>query len=228
MTSGITEINDDLLEIQPQQINFTFELGKQSSCTIELTNHTNHHVAFQTTNPNKYGVIPNLGILKPNSICDITATMLAQSVAPPDLRCKDMFQIQGTMVHRGTAEEDITSNTFSKESGKYIEEKIRKIFLTRAPQSPVLDGITATGIDDFEDMKSKINFMDSKLKKLTQVWSKETLKTKYITDLTQENDELQHELAQKMEYTMKLTKEKDKLQGDLAALKAKYPKRKSF
>ncbi|GMI80550.1 vesicle associated protein, VAMP/SYNAPTOBREVIN-ASSOCIATED PROTEIN 27-1 [Hibiscus trionum] len=112
MTSEITEI-------QPQQINFTFELGKQSSCKIELTNHTNHHVAFQvkTTNLNKYGVIPNPGILKPNSICDITATMLAQSVAPPDLRCKDMFQIQGTMVHRGTAEEDITFNTFSKESG---------------------------------------------------------------------------------------------------------------
>ncbi|GMI80551.1 hypothetical protein HRI_001724400 [Hibiscus trionum] len=76
--------------------------------------------------------------------------------------------------------------------------------------------------------------------KLTQVWSKvtqekgqlrgelETLKTKYITELTQENDELQHELARKMEYTIKLTKEKDKLQGDLAALKAKYPKSKSF
>ena len=89
--------------------------------------------------------------------------MQAQRVAPPDLMCKDKFLIQSTVVPFGTAEEDITSDMvricqcndcsicfydvllffiqFSKESGKHIEDKKLKVFLTSPPYSPVLAAI---------------------------------------------------------------------------------------
>ncbi|GMI69807.1 vamp/synaptobrevin-associated protein 27-2 [Hibiscus trionum] len=130
----------ELLEIHPQELNFTFGLEKQSSCLIQLTNNTDQYVAFKvkTTSPKKYCAIPNTGIVKPKSIYDFSVTMQAQSVAPPDLMCKDKFLIQSRVIPLGTAEEDITSNIFSKESGRQVEEKKLKVFLTSPPQSPVL------------------------------------------------------------------------------------------
>ncbi|OMO53732.1 Major sperm protein [Corchorus capsularis] len=130
----------ELLEIHPQELKFTFELKKQSSCLIQLTNKTDQYVAFKvkTTSPKKYCVRPNTGIVKPNSTSDFTVTMQAQRVAPPDLMCKDKFLIQSTVVPLGTAEEDITSDMFSKEGSKYIEEKKLKVFLTSPTHSPVL------------------------------------------------------------------------------------------
>ncbi|XWS14004.1 hypothetical protein CRYUN_Cryun36dG0087100 [Craigia yunnanensis] len=136
-------MTSELLEIHPQELKFTFELKKQSSCLIQLTNKTDQYVAFKvkTTSPKKYCVRPNTGIVKPKSISDFTVTMQAQRVAPPDLMCKDKFLIQSTVVPFGTAEEDITSDMFSKESGKHIEDKKLKVFLTSPPYSPVLAAI---------------------------------------------------------------------------------------
>ncbi|XP_039022544.1 vesicle-associated protein 2-2-like [Hibiscus syriacus] len=136
-------MTSELLEIHPQQLNFTFELKKQSSCLIQLTNNTDQYVAFKvkTTSPKKYCVRPNTGIVKPKSTYDFTVTMQAQSVAPPDLMCKDKFLIQSTVIPLGTSEEDIIANIFSKESGRHIQEKKLKVFLTSPPQSAVLTAI---------------------------------------------------------------------------------------
>ncbi|PON80279.1 Vesicle-associated membrane-protein-associated protein [Parasponia andersonii] len=130
----------DLLEIQPRELKFTFELKKQSSCAIQLSNNSNHYVAFKvkTTSPKKYCVRPNTGIIKPKATCDFTVTMQAQSIAPPDLQCKDKFLIQSTVVHAGTTQEDITSKLFSKDCEKYIEEKKLRVVLMSPPSSPVL------------------------------------------------------------------------------------------
>ncbi|TYH50371.1 hypothetical protein ES332_D10G202000v1 [Gossypium tomentosum] len=136
-------MTSELLEIHPLELKFTFELKKQSSCLIQLTNKTDQYVAFKvkTTSPKKYCVRPNTGIVKPKSTYDFTVTMQAQRVAPPDLICKDKFLIQSTVIPFGTAEEDITSDRFSKESGKHIEEKKLKVFLTSPSNSPVLTAI---------------------------------------------------------------------------------------
>ncbi|XVE82043.1 hypothetical protein DITRI_Ditri15bG0115100 [Diplodiscus trichospermus] len=133
----------ELLEIHPQELKFTFELKKPSSCLIQLTNKTDQYVAFKvkTTSPKKYCVRPNTGIVKPKSVSDFTVIMQAQRVSPPDLMCKDKFLIQSMVVPFGTAEEGITSNMFSKESGKHVEEKKLKVFLTSPPHSPVLAAI---------------------------------------------------------------------------------------
>lgn len=130
----------ELLDIQPKELTFTFELKKQSSCSIQLFNNSNQYVAYKvkTTSPQKYCVRPNTGVLEPNGACDFTVTMRAQRASPPDMYCNDKFLIQSTVVPSGTREEDVTSNMFAKGNGKYIEEKKLKVVLLSPPESPVL------------------------------------------------------------------------------------------
>lgn len=131
---------EELLDIQPLELKFTFEVKKQSTCVIQLGNKSDQCVAFKvkTTSPKKYCVRPNVSIIKPKAISDFTVTMQAQRVAPPDLQCKDKFLIQGIVVPFGTSDEDITSDMFAKDSGKYVEEKKLRVILMSPPQSPVL------------------------------------------------------------------------------------------
>ncbi|XP_073150239.1 vesicle-associated protein 2-2-like isoform X2 [Henckelia pumila] len=127
-----------LVEILPREIKFIFEVKKQSSCTVHLTNATEQYVAFKvkTTSPKKYCVRPNVGIIKPRSTCDFVVTMQAQKSAPLELQCKDKFLIQSTVVPFGTTEEGITSDMFAKDSENYIEETKIRVVLTSAPNSP--------------------------------------------------------------------------------------------
>ncbi|GAV68016.1 LOW QUALITY PROTEIN: Motile_Sperm domain-containing protein, partial [Cephalotus follicularis] len=92
----------------------------------------------KTASPKKYCVRPNTGIIKPKATCDFTVTMQAQQVAPQDLECKDKFLIQSTVVPFGTTGEDITSDMFAKDSGKFIEDMKLRVVLVSPPQSPVL------------------------------------------------------------------------------------------
>ncbi|GAB4843551.1 hypothetical protein Ancab_013514 [Ancistrocladus abbreviatus] len=124
-------MSSELLSVQPRELKFTFEVKKQSTCSIELDNKTDQYVAFKvkTTSPKKYCVKPNAGVIKPKATFDFTVVMQAQNLAPPDLQCKDKFLIQSTVVPNGTTEEDITSDMFAKDSGKLIEEKKLKVVL---------------------------------------------------------------------------------------------------
>ncbi|KAF5196237.1 Vesicle-associated protein 1-1 [Thalictrum thalictroides] len=135
-----------LLKIIPGELKFTFELKKQSSCSVQLVNNSDQYVAFKvkTTNPKKYCVRPNVGVIHPNATCDFTVTMQAQRVVPPELQCKDKFLIQGTIVPYGTAEDAIPPDMFAKDSGNYLEETKLKVVLTSPPLSPVL--LPANGV----------------------------------------------------------------------------------
>ncbi|KAH7571977.1 hypothetical protein JRO89_XS04G0178200 [Xanthoceras sorbifolium] len=136
-------MNTQLLEIQPRELIFIFELKKQSSCSVRLTNNTQQYVAFKvkTTTPKKYCVRPNVGIISPKSACDFTVTMQSQGVAPPDMVCKDKFLIQSTVVPAGTTDEDIEPSMFSKDKGKYMQENKLRVILISPPNSPVLSPI---------------------------------------------------------------------------------------
>ncbi|GMI79072.1 vamp/synaptobrevin-associated protein 27-2 [Hibiscus trionum] len=139
-------MNAQLLEIEPKELKFVFTLKKQCFCSVTLANNTNQYVAFKvkTTSPKKYCVRPNVGIVMPKSTYDFTVTMQAQREAPPDMICRDKFLIQSTVVPSGTTDEDITSATFVKDSGRYIEENKLKVTLISPPQSPVLSPINGT------------------------------------------------------------------------------------
>ncbi|KAE8038705.1 hypothetical protein FH972_011184 [Carpinus fangiana] len=130
----------DLLNIQPTELKVLFELKRQSSCSIQLTNKTDKYVAFKvkTTNPKKYCVRPNAGIVLPRTTCNVTVTMQAPKEIPLDLQCKDKFLLQSVVVPDGATTKDITPEMFNKEDGKVVEEfKMRVIYIPANPPSPV-------------------------------------------------------------------------------------------
>ncbi|KAI3866345.1 hypothetical protein MKW92_051129 [Papaver armeniacum] len=126
----------DLLDIQPTELRFPFELKKQNSCSLRLSNTNDECVAFKfkTTNPKKYCVRPNVGIVLPGKTCDVSITMQAQGVAPPDMECKDKFLVQSVVTAPTTAVDGVTPEMFNKGSGKVVEEfKLRVIFVLANP-----------------------------------------------------------------------------------------------
>ncbi|XP_031502197.1 vesicle-associated protein 1-1-like isoform X1 [Nymphaea colorata] len=136
--------SDELLSIQPNELRFPFELKKQISCAIQLTNQTDNYVAFKvkTTNPKKYCVRPNTGIVLPRSTCDVVVTMQAQRESPPDMQCKDKFLLQSVVATPGATQKDITPEMFNKEAGNHVEEcKLRVLYVSPPqPPSPVAEG----------------------------------------------------------------------------------------
>ncbi|WRX09782.1 Major sperm protein (MSP) domain - like 2 [Theobroma cacao] len=122
---------------------FKVELRKQSTCSMQLTNKTEKYVAFKvkTTNPKKYCVRPNTGVVLPGSTCNVTVTMQAQKEAPPDMQCRDKFLLQSVVAPDGTTNKDVTSEMFNKENGRVVEEfKLRVIYIPANPPSPVPEG----------------------------------------------------------------------------------------
>ncbi|XP_058778207.1 vesicle-associated protein 1-2-like [Vicia villosa] len=134
----------DLLNIEPVELKFIFELKKQISCSLILSNKTDSYVAFKvkTTNPKKYCVRPNTGIVLPRSTCDVIVTMQAQKEAPPDMQCKDKFLLQSVRVNDGANAKEITPEMFNKEAGHVVEEcKLRVVYVAPPqPPSPVQEG----------------------------------------------------------------------------------------
>ncbi|KAK7269273.1 hypothetical protein RIF29_21995 [Crotalaria pallida] len=142
-----------LIEIEPKELEFIFELKKQSTCSVLLTNNTKHYVAFKvkTTSPKKYSVRPNVGVLLPKSTSEFIVTMQAQREAPADMVCKDKFLIQSTMVPAETNSEDVNSSLFVKDGSRYVEENKLKVALISPPSSPEfspMSGEFKYGLDD--------------------------------------------------------------------------------
>ncbi|KAL3508039.1 hypothetical protein ACH5RR_033421 [Cinchona calisaya] len=136
-------VKKQLLDVQPHELKFIFEVKKQSSCAVHLGNLSDQYVVFKvkTTSPKKYCVRPNIGVIKPKSTYDFTVTMQAQKLAPSDMQCKDKFLVQSTVAPFGTTEDDITPGMFAKDGGKYVEECKLKVFLTSPSHSPVLSPV---------------------------------------------------------------------------------------
>ncbi|KGN66550.2 vesicle-associated protein 1-3-like [Cucumis sativus] len=167
-------MDKQLLEVHPKELKFIFEVRKQSSCSIQLTNNELHYVAFKvkTTNAQKYCVRPNKGVINPLSNCEVTFTMQAQKMAPPDMKCKDKFLIQSTIVpFEANLHEDLTStyNLFEKNGSKNIEERRLGTILVKAEStSPTIETLRVEVSNqskdtEIEELKLKITELDRKL-----------------------------------------------------------------
>uniref|UniRef100_A0ACD5Z1R3 Uncharacterized protein n=2 Tax=Avena sativa TaxID=4498 RepID=A0ACD5Z1R3_AVESA len=119
----------ELLGIDPSELRFAFELKKQISCSLHLTNTTDGYIAFKvkTTSPKKYCVRPNNGIVAPRSTFDVLVTMQAQREAPPDMHCRDKFLVQSAVVSKESTPKDISGDMFTKESGNVVDEARLKV-----------------------------------------------------------------------------------------------------
>lgn len=132
----------ELLNVDPVEMKFPFELKKQISCSLQVSNKTEEHVAFKikTTNPKKYCVRPNTGIVLPRSSCDIVVTMQAQKDAPTEMQCKDKFLLQSVIAPAGATPKEITAEMFNKDQGKVEECKLKVVYVApRQPPSPVAE-----------------------------------------------------------------------------------------
>ncbi|XP_047981350.1 vesicle-associated protein 1-3-like isoform X2 [Salvia hispanica] len=147
----------ELLRIQPSELKFPFEVRKQSSCALQLANRTDQYVAFKvkTTNPKRYSVRPNVGVVLPYSVCNITVTMQAHKEAPPDMQCRDKFLVQSVIVPNGTTTKDINQEMFNREGEKFVDEfRLRVIFIPANPPSPVPEEdeeVSSPGTSSTED-----------------------------------------------------------------------------
>jgi len=126
-------VGNQLVSVYPDELKFTFELEKQSYCDLKVVNNTENHVAckVKTTSPKKYFVRPNTGVVDPWDSCIIRVTLQAQREYPPDMQCKDKFLLQSTIVPPNTDVDDLPQDSFTKDSGKAIEEcKLRVTYVS--------------------------------------------------------------------------------------------------
>ncbi|KAM0858380.1 hypothetical protein ACQ4PT_033629 [Festuca glaucescens] len=133
----------ELLGIDPGELRFAFELKKQISCSLHLTNRTDEYIAFKvkTTSPKKYCVRPNNGIVAPRSTFDVLVTMQAQREAPPDMQCRDKFLVQSAIVSQDIAPQDITGVMFTKGSGNVVDEvRLKVVYAPPSQQASINEG----------------------------------------------------------------------------------------
>ncbi|KAL4369475.1 hypothetical protein GQ457_05G000210 [Hibiscus cannabinus] len=193
----------DFISIHPSELKFPFELRRQSSCSMQLTNRTEKYVAFKvkTTNPKKYCVRPNSGIVLPGSSCNVSVTMQAQKEAPPD-QCRDKFLVQSVIAPDGSTNKDITPEMFNKEDGRVVKEfKMRVIYIPANPPSPVPEGSEEgtpprsssleNGIQNFEEVSRSLE--DTK-EKSSEAWSAISKLTDEKASALQQNQRLRQEL----------------------------------
>lgn len=129
----------EYLNIFPEELKFSYEVMKPSSCAVLLSNQTSRYIAFRVkTNPKKFCVRPNAGVVLPNSTIGITVTMQAPKSAPSDMQCKDKFLIQSTVVKDGATVKDLSRDLFKENGVKVINElNLRAVYVPVNPLSPV-------------------------------------------------------------------------------------------
>ncbi|CAK9173308.1 unnamed protein product [Ilex paraguariensis] len=129
----MTGTTDKLISVHPEELKFHFDLEKQSYCDLKVANKTENHVAFKvkTTSPKKYFVRPNTGVIQPWDSSVIRVTLQAQREYPSDMQCKDKFLLQSTIVPPHSDVDELPQDTFTKDSGRVIEEcKLRVVYVS--------------------------------------------------------------------------------------------------
>ncbi|KAI3893924.1 hypothetical protein MKX03_020107 [Papaver bracteatum] len=79
-------------------LKFPFQLNKQTSCCLQLTNKSDEYVAFNVQATEKYCVCPNVGIVVPGTTYNVTVTMQAPQAQEDMLQRKDEFLVQSVLL----------------------------------------------------------------------------------------------------------------------------------
>ncbi|CAM0908697.1 unnamed protein product [Alopecurus aequalis] len=113
--------DDDMLGIEPLELHFPFELNKEMSCSLQLTNETDSYIAFevQKMSPLPCCTEPHQGIVLPRSKCSVDITLQPPDKAPQ--RASE-FIVRSTKVNYGITAEDITTSMFSRDTGNVVDE----------------------------------------------------------------------------------------------------------
>ncbi|KAM0929187.1 hypothetical protein ACQ4PT_001772 [Festuca glaucescens] len=139
---------NDMLGVEPLELHFPFELNKQISSSLKLTNQTDAYIAFniQKMSPLPYHAQPNKGIVPPGSKCSVDVTLRPRDKAPWVMNRAKEFIVWSTKVNDGVAAEDITIDMFSAESGLVDAMNLDVVFdaeeITKVSNELTLHSIT--------------------------------------------------------------------------------------
>lgn len=84
------------LKWDPACLTFPVAIGKAAVQTLRATNSTSNAYTFKvkTTNPKRYSVRPNVGVVQPGQEVTVTVQLPALKEVPADMqKCKDKFQV---------------------------------------------------------------------------------------------------------------------------------------
>ncbi|KZV47339.1 vesicle-associated protein 1-2-like [Dorcoceras hygrometricum] len=204
----------DLLHIEPLELQFPFELEKQISCSVQLSNNSDRHVAFKvkTTNPTKYCVRPNTGVVVPHSASDVTVTMQAQKEAPPDMQCRDKFLLQSVVVGTGITAKGITPEMFNKESGNQVEECKLKVSYIPPPRS-------SSPVREVSEEESSPRVSMSGNRTVNQTSESNLLKSKGNVEMQENTSEGKVLISKLTEEKQNIVQQNNKLQQELELLR---------
>ncbi|KAL4379206.1 hypothetical protein GQ457_02G000210 [Hibiscus cannabinus] len=180
----------ELLSIDPQELQFPFELRKQISCSLNLSNKTDNYVAFKvkTTNPKKYCVRPNTGVVFPRSTCNLWNQLQCKLKRKhlPICSAKDKFLLESVVASPGATPKDIFQRWYSSyPTGS--DFKFGFCFLTPPrPPSPVREGSSPTA-----SVSENGSFNAAELSSTKSLVSK---LTEEKNSVVQKNNKLQQEL----------------------------------
>ncbi|GJN09600.1 hypothetical protein PR202_ga27621 [Eleusine coracana subsp. coracana] len=127
---------NDMLGIEPLDVQLPFELNKQLSCSIELENDTDDYIAFSisTTSIRSYSINPNKDIVPPRSKTTVTITMEPEG-KPLLERCKDDFYVYSTRVDRSMLDIAVTDATFKETLDEVVDKVNLAIILDKSALS---------------------------------------------------------------------------------------------
>ncbi|KAF2315383.1 hypothetical protein GH714_039081 [Hevea brasiliensis] len=176
---------------------------------MQLTNKSDKYVAFKvkTTNPKKYCVRPNTGIILPGTTCNVTVTMQAQKEAPHDMQCRDKFLLQSVAASDGATTKDITADMFNKEDGKVVQEfKLRVVYIPANPPSPVPEeseegsspraSVLENDNQDASLFEDVLRSLEEPKEKSSEEWSTISKLTEEKAAALKQNQQLRQELEQ--------------------------------
>ncbi|KAF8113844.1 hypothetical protein N665_0045s0083 [Sinapis alba] len=177
-------MSNKLLDIEPLDLQFHFELEKQISCTQYLTNKSDNYVAFKVKTSNWYNFTskPRIGVVPPRSYIEVLVTMQAQKEVPADMQCKDKFLFQCFVA---SPDIEVTDEMFNKEAGNQIEETKLKVLYVDHPVLPLHKGsLPKVSITD--------NGKHSARARITRLTEEKNSAVQLNKKLQQELDQLKH------------------------------------
>ncbi|XP_037471301.1 uncharacterized protein LOC119345257, partial [Triticum dicoccoides] len=144
-----TYLDDDILGIEPLELQFSLMLNTEMSCSVKLTNKTKACFAFNIERPSQqYTIQPDKGIVPPewNEFL-VKITLQPQDRAPEVTGNADKFTVQSTKVSEGLRVEDITERIFHEEAGKVVDEVDLMVVYgkgsgRRGPVCPFVEGVS--------------------------------------------------------------------------------------
>ncbi|XP_066356732.1 cysteine-rich receptor-like protein kinase 44 isoform X2 [Miscanthus floridulus] len=132
---GQQSSDSNILAVDPTlELRFLFELRKDISCCLQLTNKTDDYIAFNIkTNRTKYYAEPNIGIMPPCSKRYISVTLRAQEAAPTNMQCHDMLLVQSVNVSEGLPSDNVTEDFFKQVMVEKVVDAVKLpiVYITR-------------------------------------------------------------------------------------------------